>query len=56
MSAFPIAHALGWNLATTLMLYITVLHAGSGEYGIMPLAEYDGDPATIIHGFDPFQP
>jgi hypothetical protein len=51
-----IAHARGWNLATTLMVCITVFHAGNGEYGVMPSAEYDGKPATIIHEFDPFQP
>ena len=54
--ALSIAHARGWNLATTLMVCITVFHAGNGEYGVMPSAEYDGDPATIIHEFDPFQP
>lgn len=50
-----VAHARGWNLATTLMVCITVFHAGNGEYGVMPSSEYDGDPATIIHEFDPFQ-
>ncbi len=54
--ALSIAHARGWNLATTLMVRITVFHAENGEYGVMPSAEYDGDPATIIHEFDPFQP
>jgi hypothetical protein len=54
--ALSIAHARGWNLATTLMVCITVFHAGNGEYGVMPSAEYDGDPATIIHEFDPFHP
>ena len=54
--ALSIAHARGWNLATTLMVCITVFHAGNGEYGVMSSAEYDGDPATIIHEFDPFQP
>jgi hypothetical protein len=47
--ALSIAHARGWNLATTLMVCITVFHAGNGEYGVMPSAEYDGDPATIIY-------
>jgi len=28
----------------------------SKDDGVMPSAEYDGDPATIIHEFDPFQP
>jgi hypothetical protein len=54
--ALSIAHARGWNLATTLMVCITVFHAGSGKYGVMPSVEYDGEPATIIHEFDPFQP
>ncbi len=54
--ALSIAHARGWHLATTLMVCITVFHAGSGEYGVMPSAEYDRDPAKIIHEFDPFQP
>jgi hypothetical protein len=53
--ALSIAHARGWNLAITLMVCITVFHAGNGEYGVMASAEYDGDPATIIHEFDPFQ-
>jgi hypothetical protein len=33
------------------MVCITVFHAGNGEYGVMPSAEYDGDPATIIREF-----
>ena len=53
--ALSIAHARGWNLAITLMVCITVFHAGNDEYGVMPSAEYDGDPTTIIHEFDPFQ-
>jgi hypothetical protein len=54
--ALSIAHTRGWNLAITLMVCITVFHADNGEYGVMPSAEYDGDPATIVHEFDPFQP
>jgi hypothetical protein len=38
------------------MVYITVLQAGNGEFGVMPSAESDGDPAAIVHEFDPFQP
>jgi hypothetical protein len=38
------------------MVYITAFQAGNGEFGVMPSAEYDGDPAAIVHGFDPFQP
>lgn len=49
------ANALGWSLASTLMVCIVVFQAGNGEFGVMPTAEYDGDPATVIHEFDPFQ-
>jgi hypothetical protein len=54
--ALSTAHARGSNLATTFMVCITVLQAGNGEFGVMPSAEYDGDPAAIVNGFDPFQP
>ena len=52
--AHSIAHARGWNLATTLMVCITVFQASNGEYGLMPSAEYDVNPTPIIHEFDPF--
>jgi len=54
--ALKTAHARGWNLATTLMVCIVVFHAGNGEFGVMPTAEYDGDPGAIVHEFDPFSP
>jgi hypothetical protein len=50
------AHARAWNLATTLMVCITVFKTGDGGFGVMPSAEFDGDPAAILHEFDPFQP
>jgi hypothetical protein len=50
------AHARSWNLATTFMVCITVFQADNGEFGVMPSAEYDGDPAAIVHEFHPFQP
>jgi hypothetical protein len=52
--ALTFAHARGWNLATTLMVCVTVFHAGDHDYGVMPSEEYDGDPAEIVHEFDPF--
>jgi hypothetical protein len=52
--ALTLAHARGWNLATTLMVCITVFHTDDDGYGVMPSAEYDGDPAEIVHEFDPF--
>jgi len=51
-----LAFANGWNLATTLMVCVVVFHAGTGNYGVMLAADYDGDPAAVIREFDPFQP
>jgi hypothetical protein len=50
-----LAFANGWNLATTLMVCVVIFHAGTGGYGVMLATEYDGDPAAIVHEFDPFQ-
>jgi hypothetical protein len=50
-----LAFANGWNLAITLMGCVVIFQTGTGEYGVMPSGEYDGDPATILHEFDPFQ-
>ena len=36
------------------MVCITVFKAGTG-YGVMPTAEFDGDPAAVVHEFDPFE-
>jgi hypothetical protein len=49
-----VAFANAWNLAT-LMVYVVIFRTGMGGYGVMPAAEYDGDPAAVIHEFDPFQ-
>ena len=50
-----LAFANGWNLAKTLMVCVVIFRAGTGVYGAMPASEYDGDPAAIVHEFDPFQ-
>jgi hypothetical protein len=49
-----LAFANGWNLATTLMVCVVVFHADTGNYGVMLAAEYDGDPAAVIHDYDPW--
>ena len=54
--ALSTAHTLAWKLATTLMVCITVFQAGNGKFGVLPSAEYDGNPGAIVHEFDPFQP
>ena len=50
------AHAFAFSLATTLMVAIVIFRAGDGSLSVVPANEYDGDPAAIIHEFDPFQP
>lgn len=50
------AFANGWSLARTLMACVVIFRAGRTGYGVMPATEYDGDPAAIVHEFDPFQP
>jgi len=45
-------HAL--NLAATLMTCV-ILFQGELGYGVVPSDEFDGDPDTIIHEYDPFR-
>ena len=52
MSLF-LAQKNAWSLARTLMVCIILFKAGSG-YGVMPSAEFDGDPATVLHEYDPW--
>jgi hypothetical protein len=53
--ALTLAYARGWDLATTLMVCVTVFQAGDG-FGFMPTSEYDGDLDFVVHEFDPFLP
>lgn len=50
-----LAFANGWNLAITLMVCVVVFHADAGNFGVMLAAEYDGDPAAVIHDYDPWE-
>ncbi len=50
------AQARAWNLATTLMVCVVLFQTDGGGYGVMPAAEYDGDPACVVHEYDPFAP
>ena len=51
--SLSLAQKNAWSLARTLMVCIIVFKAGSG-YGVVPSAEFDGDPATILHEYDPW--
>jgi hypothetical protein len=48
-----LAQKNAWSLARTLMVCITLFKAGSG-YGVVPSAEFDGDPASVLHEYDPW--
>lgn len=51
--SLPTAQKFAWSLAKSLMTSITLFKAADG-YSAMPSAEYDGDPETIVHEYDPF--
>ena len=50
-----LAFANGWSLAKSLMVRVVIFTAETGGYGVMPASEYDGDPADVVHEFDPFE-
>ena len=49
------AHLRGWNLAATLMVCVVVFRVGADSYGVMPSAEYDGDPDAVVYEHDPWE-
>jgi hypothetical protein len=51
--SLTLARKNGWSLAKTLMVCVTLFKADTG-YGVMPSAEFDGDPSTVIYEYDPF--
>ena len=51
--SLSLAQKNAWSLARTLMVCITLFKAGS-VYGVVPSAEFDGDPATVLHEYDPW--
>lgn len=51
--SLSLAQCSAWNLARTLMVCVTLFKAGSG-FGVMPSSEFDGDPESIVHEYDPW--
>ncbi len=49
-----LAQQLAWNLATTLMVCVTLFRAGNGLFSVCPSVEFDGDPDAIVTEYDPF--
>jgi hypothetical protein len=54
--SLSLAQELAWNLATTLMVCVTLFKAGNGLFSVCPSAEFDGDAEAIICIYDPFEP
>ena len=48
-----LAGAVALDLATTLMVCVTLFRGDLG-YGVVLSDEFDGDPDTIVHEFDPY--
>ncbi|ABF54337.1 MULTISPECIES: hypothetical protein [Sphingomonadaceae] len=47
------AQSLAWNLAKTLMTVVVLIRTDHG-YAVMPWDEFDGNPAQVVHEYDPF--
>jgi len=52
--SLSLAQRNAWNLAKTLMVCVTLFRTGQ-SYGVMPSADFDGEPSQIIHDYDPFE-
>lgn len=52
--SLSLAQRNAWSLATSLMVCITLFRTGQ-TYGVIPSVEFDGDPASVIHVYDPFE-
>ncbi len=52
--SLSLAQRNAWSLAKSLMVCITLFRTGQ-TYGVMLSAEFDGDPDSVIHVYDPFE-
>lgn len=48
-----LAQEVAFDLARTLMICVTLFKSDLG-YAVVPSDEFDGDPATVIHEYDPY--
>ena len=48
------AQAFAFSLAYTLMTSIVLFRTELGGYGVLPIAEYDSAPETVVHTYDPY--
>ena len=48
-----LAQSYGWSLARTMMASIVIFQK---LFGVSEAREFDGDPATIVREYDPYEP
>lgn len=53
--SLDLAQRRAWDLAKTLMVCVTLFHAGTG-YAVVPTDEFDGEADSIVCEYDPFNP
>ena len=49
-----LAQKNAWSLARTLMTTVIVFRIDDRAFGVIEAQEFDGDPALIVHEYDPF--
>lgn len=49
-----LAQEFAWSLATSLMACVTLFRS-EGGYGATLSSEFDGDPASVLHEYDPYE-
>lgn len=52
--SLSLAQRNAWSLAKTLMVCITLFRTGQ-SYGVVPSADFDGDPSQFVHEYDPWE-
>ena len=50
------AQSYGWSLARTMMASIVIFQISEKLFGVSEAREFDGDPATIVREYDPYEP
>lgn len=48
-----LARQVALDLSRTLMICVT-LFKSDGGYAVVPSEDFDGDPARVIHEYDPY--
>ena len=52
--SLQVAQRRAFDLAKTLLVCVVLIQTDFG-YSVMPTSEFDGDPAAIVHEYDPWE-